>query len=298
MKIHYKKSDCLQEQRQKLLNPDNSKENKDTNFKYELVADLSKSLDIGELNSYLPNFTLYLWRNPQIICKLLLCANPKDIKDHLSNFFCNNFFENILSPNYIEHNLLYLIYFLLNEEINNINIKKQDDPNKCLDTFLNNTAGGFILEQFHKKKDIQTFFKTILISVVQDLELSFANKEIIFDLNKIEQEIEARTKSRKSSIDRFSKNLQNDIHDYMDDNKFFKSYISSFNNENLKSLLSKYESNTTMTDYISFHIKEIDKKKNLYLPEAFYKKTKDESLFQDIMNEYQKTFEKIINFIY
>ena len=297
MKIHYKKSDCLQEQRQKLLNPDNSKENKDTNFKYELVADLSKSLDIGELNSYLPNFTLYLWRNPQIICKLLLCANAKDIKDHLSNFFCNNFFENILSPNYIEHNLLYLIYFLLNEEINNINIKKQDDPNKCLDTFLNNTAGGFILEQFHKKKDIQTFFKTILISVVQDLELSFANKEIIFNLNKIEQEIEARTKSRKSSIDRFSKNLQNDIHDYMDDNKFFKSYISSFNNENLKSLLSKYESNTTMTDYISFHIKEIDKKKNLYLPEAFYKKTKDESLFQDIMNEYQKTFEKIINLI-
>jgi len=295
MKIHYKKSDCLQEQRQKLLNPDNSKENKDTNFKYELIEDLSKSLDIGELNSYLPNFTLYLWKNPQIICKLLLCANTKDIKDHLSNFFCNNFFENLLSPNYIEHNLLYLIYFLLEEEINNINIKKQDDPNKCLDTFLNNTAGGFILEQFHKKKDIQTFFKTILISVVQDLELSSANKEITFDLNKIEQEIQARTKSRKSSIDRYSKVSQNGMHE--EDNEFYKSYISSFNIENLKNLCSNNESNKTMTDYINFHIAEINKKKNLYLPEAFYKKTKDESLFQDIMHEYQKNFDIIVNLI-
>ena len=297
MKIHYKKSDCLQEQRQNLLNPNNSKENKDTNFKYELVPELSKSLELGEMNSYLPNFILYLWRNPQIICKILLCANTKDIKDHLSNFFCNNFFENILSPNYIEHNLLYLIYFLLNEEINNIDIKKQDEPSKCLDNFLNNTAGGFILEQFHKKKDIQTFFKTILINVVQELELLSANKEIIFDLNKIEQEIEARTKSRKSSIERYSKNLQNDMHGDIDDNDFFKSYISSFNSENLKNLLNNYESNKTMTGYINFHIKEIDKKKNLYMPEAFYKKTKDESLFQDIMNEYQKTFDKIINLI-
>ena len=299
MKIHYKKSDCLQEHRQKLLNSDNSKENKDTNFKYELVDDLSKSLDIGELNSFLPNFNLYLWRNPQIICKLLLSANTKDIKDHLSNFFCNNFFENILSPNYIEHNLLYLIYFLLNEEINNINIKKQDDPNKCLDTFLNNTAGGFILEQFHKKKDIQTFFKTILISIVQDLELSSANKEIILDLNKIEQEIEARTKSRKSSFDnnRFSKNLQSNTGNFIDDNEFFKSYISFVNDENLKSLLTKYESNKSMIDYVSFHLKENDNKKNLYLCEAFHKKTKDESLFQDIIIEYQKNFDKIVNLI-
>ena len=298
MKIHYKKSDCLQVQRQKLLNPDNSKDDKDTNFKYELVEDLSKSLEIGELNSYLPNFALYLWRNPQIISKLLLSANAKDIKDHLSNFFCNNFFENILSSNYIEHNLLYLIYFLLNEEINNINIKKQDDPNKCIETFLNNTAGGFILEQFHKKKDIQTFFKTILISVIQDLELSSANKEIIFDLNKIEQEIEARTNSRKSSLDnnRYSKVIQYDM-PAESDNEFFNTYISSFTNENLKNLLSRNESNKTMKDYINFHLKQIEKKNNLYLPEAFYKKTKDESLFQDIIYEYQKHFDIIINLI-
>ena len=40
------------------------------------------------------------------------------MKDHLSNFICNNFYENILSANYIENNLLYLILLLLKEEIN------------------------------------------------------------------------------------------------------------------------------------------------------------------------------------
>ena len=304
MKINYIKSDSLQEHRQKLINQDSTKEEKDINFKYELVPELSKSEEIGELNSYLPNFILFLWRNPQIVCKLLLSAETKDIKDHISNFFCNNFYENILSPNYIENNLLYLIYFLLNEEINNINSKKQDDPIKCFDNFLKNSACSFILEQLHKKKDVQTFFKTILINVVQDLELSSANKEIIFDLKKIEQEIESKTKNRKESMDnnRYTKsiydaNLPNDMKDYAVNSEFFKLYISSFNSEYLKNLLSKNESNKPMADYINFHIKESDKKKNLYLPEAFYKKNKEESLFEEIMNEYHKNFDTIVNLI-
>ena len=302
MKINYIKSDSLQEQRQKLMNPDNTKEDKELNFKYELVRDLSKSEEIGDLNSYLPNFMLYLWENPRIVCKLLLSANTKDIKDHLSNFFCNNFYENILSPNYIEHNLLYLIYFLLNEEINNINSKKQDDPIKCYDNFLNNSACSFILEQLQKKKDVQTFFKTILINVVQDLELSSVNKEMIFDLKKIEQEIESKTKGRKGSTDNnrynrniYDSNLSFEIQDGTVDNEFFKSYISLFNNEYLKNFLSKNESNKPMADYINYHIKENEKKKNLYFPEAFYRKNKDESLFEEIMNEYQKNFDIIIN---
>ena len=304
MKINYIKSDSLQEQKQKLINPDTIKEDKDINFKYELVQELSKSEEIGELNSYLPNFMLYLWKNPQIVCKLLLSANIKDIKDHLSNFFCNNFYENILSSNYIEDNLLYLIFFLLNEEINNINNKKQDDPIKCFDNFLNNSACSFILEQLHKKKDVQTFFKTILINVVQDLELSSANKEIILDLKKIEQEIESKIKSRKGSMDnnRYAKsfcdnNLPIDMQACAVNNEFFNLYISSFNNEYLKNLLSKNESNKPMTDYINFHINESEKKKNLYLPEAFYKKNKDELIFEEIIYEYQKNFDTIVNII-
>ena len=298
MNIHYRKSDSLQEQKQKLLNPDIKD---DINMKYELVEDLSKSSTIGELNAYIPNFMFYLWLQPEIVCKLLLSANIKDVKDNLSNFFCDNFYENILSPNYIEHNLLYLIALLLKEEINNKNI---DDPNKYLDNFLNNSPCGFLLEQLHKKKDVQTFFKTILLSVIENFELSSANKEMIFDLYKIEQELESKTKSRKGSTEniRFTRknydsNLPISMQNTIIENEFFNSYLSPFNTEYLKSLLPNYKSNIKMLGYIMYHIDESDKKKNIYSPEAFVRKNKDEITFQEILNEYEKNFDTITNLI-
>ena len=118
MNINYNKSNCLYEHKQILLNPDNLKKN-DYNIKYQLVEDLTMAGELGELNAYIPNFISYLWKEPKIVYKLLLNANSKDMKESLSNFICNNFYENILSPNYIEHNLLYLITLLLNDEINN-----------------------------------------------------------------------------------------------------------------------------------------------------------------------------------
>ena len=35
------------------------------------------------------------------------------MSEHLSYFLCHNFYENILSPDYIEYNLLYLIALII-----------------------------------------------------------------------------------------------------------------------------------------------------------------------------------------
>ena len=66
---------------------------------------------------------------------MLLNANNKDMSEHLSYFFCHNFYENILSPDYIEYNLLYLIALMLKEDINNIPTKYVNEPNKCNSIF-------------------------------------------------------------------------------------------------------------------------------------------------------------------
>ena len=156
MNIIYKKSDYLLEHKKHLLNPEIMNQ-ENNNIKYELVEDLSK-IQASELNTYIPNFMLFLWQKPTIVCKLLLSASQKEMKDHLSNFFCNNFYENILSPNYIEHNLLYLITLLLKEELNSIS-KKDDEPIKCLEYFLNSSSCSLILAQFQKKKMFKYFLK-------------------------------------------------------------------------------------------------------------------------------------------
>ena len=52
--------------------------------------------------------------------KLLINADKDDTKKYLARLICNNFYENILSSNYIEDPLMYVIYILLDNEINNI----------------------------------------------------------------------------------------------------------------------------------------------------------------------------------
>ena len=141
MDIQYKTNNFLKEQKKRLLDP-NIKINEDNNIKYELIDDLKKTDYLEDMGIFLPNFMELLWKQPNVVSKILLNANSKEISEHLSYFFCHNFYENILSPNYIEYNLLYLITLMLKEEINNFSKKSQGDFIKLLESFLNNTPTG------------------------------------------------------------------------------------------------------------------------------------------------------------
>jgi hypothetical protein len=76
---------------------------------------------LKDLNLYIPKFLSYLWENPSLIAKILINSNMNDVKKYLAPLFCNNFYENILSPNHIEDQLLYVIYLLLDQEIDKLN---------------------------------------------------------------------------------------------------------------------------------------------------------------------------------
>ena len=296
MNINYKISNFLQEHKQNLLNPDNVK---NSNIMYQLVEDISRAPLLGELNSFIPNFMYYLWKQPKIICKLLLTASNKDMKESLSDLICNNFYENILSPNYIENNLLFLITLLLKEEINNISEKNYDDAKKYLNNFLNDSSCSFILEQFNKKKDVQTFFKTILINIIDVLELSSGNKEFLLDLNKIQQEVVNKNKNRKTSCDNLknakelndstfsTSTLKNFDHD------FIKKNVFPITNHFLQKIATKNKENDTMVGYLLYHSGEIDKKKNIYTPELFYKLNIENNTYQQTVNEYENSYNKI-----
>ena len=98
MDIQYKTNNFLKEQKKRLLDP-NIKINEDNNIKYELIDDLKKTDYLEDMGIFLPNFMELLWKQPNVVSKILLNANSKEISEHLSYFFCHNFYENILSPN-------------------------------------------------------------------------------------------------------------------------------------------------------------------------------------------------------
>ena len=104
--------------------------------------------------------------------------------------FVNNMYEDILSSKNKEEQLLYIITSLLKKEINNLDIDcKNINTNNIENIFLNNTPCGFIFQELSYKKDIQAFFKIIIIELVEKLELSFPSQEIIFDPGRIKDTI-------------------------------------------------------------------------------------------------------------
>ena len=74
-----------------------------------------------------------LWDRPNIVSKLIINSDKNDLKKNIAPFIANNFYENILSSNYIEDQLLYIIGLLLKDEINN-KIKTKKD----IEIFLSN----------------------------------------------------------------------------------------------------------------------------------------------------------------
>ncbi len=55
----------------------------------------------------------YLWEDPKLVVELLSSADKSDIRDNLAPLISSNFYDNILSPNYTEDHLLYVLGSLL-----------------------------------------------------------------------------------------------------------------------------------------------------------------------------------------
>lgn len=146
---------------------------------------------LGNLNNYVPKFFTYLWENPKLVANILMNAEIQDVKEHLAPFISNNFYENILSPNYIQDYLMYVMCILLKDEVNKI--QTHNDYSK----FLCNTSCGFILSHLCQKSDVQEFFKIILEEVVEQIEITCSSKKMTFKLNEIEEQIMEKLREKK-----------------------------------------------------------------------------------------------------
>ena len=194
---------------------------KQKHYEYELIDIKNEEGEIlKELNIYVVKLMTYLWEQPKLIANIISTADKTDIIEYLAPLIANNFYENILSPNYMEDNLLYVLTLLLQEEINSL--KNINDYS----IFLKDTPCSFLLGELNDKKDIQTFFKIIITKAVEKLESNCSNKDLIFDLRKIEKEQENFDKKndrndnrsilsilskKKSNIIRNSINMDDDL---------------------------------------------------------------------------------------
>ena len=253
----------------------------------------------------------YLWESPKTIVKIIENADINDIKNNLSSFITNNFYENILSSYYIEDNLMYVLTLLIKDEIENLSRANQYDD------FLNETACGYLLTELKRKNDIQTFFKTIMLKTVENFELNYSNRLINFNVKKYHEEIEMKKKvlnnnKKKRSNTEYvsSKNKNSKISldfDIIKKNKNIQSEHEIFNEKYmpfldkiiLTEMLSKYkkDENSKMYDYCYLKLNNCNNNSQLYSNSSFLEniyKIKDSTT---IFTLYQNDFHRVINFI-
>ena len=179
---------------QKIRNP--KTENNSTNTLKDYILVENNYDYLTSLTTYITNLLIYLWEEPKIIANLLIKSKKSDTKEFLAPLICNNFYENILSPNYIEDPLIYIIYLLLKNEIDNM-----EDINLGIDNFLNDTPCSYLLKELIEKNDVKEFFKIILQDALEDL----GTDKFMFSIDELNQWQKQRGKTVNKSI--FDKNF-------------------------------------------------------------------------------------------
>ena len=153
-------------------------------------------VDFDVMYNFIPNFFYYLWGNPKLVADIIKNCDIKDIKASLANLFINNFYKNILSNNYVENNLLYVLTILIKDEIDNL--KNVDDSDKFMG---DESKVGVFMNELRKNNDIKCFFKTSILNIISDLEsmstlnLNLDSQDVLNNLTKkIQTEFEYASK--------------------------------------------------------------------------------------------------------
>ena len=241
----------------------NKENQKNQKYKYNLLYNQDdQEKYLGDIFTYIPTFLNTLWECPKLVANLIIKSDINDLKDNIAPFIANNFYENILSSNYIEDQLLYVIGLVLQDEINN-EIKSKNDISK----FLENSPCGILLEQLKLKQDVQTYFKTLIYKIVQKLEEKHSSFEMKFNVKKIEEDFRQTKEEMESEYKKTGKQQKIIVNDFfkknydefsgskswcqdgVDKDIFNVKYIPSLTKDEFKKLMDENEKNKNMKDF-------------------------------------------------
>ena len=272
--------------------------------KFELVKDSSEFLH--DLNTYFPKLMNYLWDQPKMISYIIQNARNRYVEEYLAPFFADNFYENILSSNYVEDNLMYILALLLESEINNLNDINQSE------SFLEKTPCGYLLSEIRKKKDIQAFFKTIIFDSIEDLEVNYSTYKINFDINALSDEINKKEEMKKNKNKKKKKKKEEELEkENIDDDEnsknkkkmeedqeiFIQKYMPNLDKKAIEALLNEKKDNNILCNFLNTKLNVCNSDNNTYsnskLIENIYKTNYPDKL----IFSYQKNFSVVIEFI-
>ena len=291
------------------------------NKKYQLVDKLEDQCKyFKELNTYIPKLLFFLWQKPKIMSEILSNSDKMLVKEHLAPLIVNNFYENIISSNYIEDNLMYVIVQLLKQEVKSLNTS--EDSAK----FLEETSCGYVLEQLRNKNDIKYFFKNIISNVVEKMEVEYYGAEMNLNIKQIQEKYhkakdefekmyKKSSKKKKATDDDFyrkiivsnvfssyTEEIDNDKGsfkipaDQIDPNLFNSKYIPDLTRSELENTKKNCKFNSQIINYCDINLKRIQTDDD-YGNKKLLQNIFESPLSKEVLASYQIDFSKIINLI-
>ena len=314
-------------------NPINKKKstlesNKGSGFLKEYVLVENNYKYLSDLNKFISNILKYIWEEPKLIANLLINSDKKNVKMYLAPLICNNFYQNILSPNYIEDPLIYILYLLIKNEIDSLESIEQSD---C---FLDNTPCSYLLGQLIEQNDVKEFFKIILQNSLEDLgtnkfmfnigELDEwlqknkkqINKSVSDKINPDKQNIDEIGKRRNTYQIKLNENKEvftksrtltnNDIKGITEDDNtkniinyqtFAYEYLTSIPLNELEKHAKNDKNDIWIKNYYEYLILNAKGEKEIYYQNDFTNKMTKANDFESVLSIYQDNFAKVREFI-
>ena len=319
--------DILQKLNQSQLEKNKNK-NSSKNIKEHILIENNYEY-LSNLNVFVSNILRYVWEEPKLLADILLKTDKEEVKEYLAPLICNNFYENILSPNYIEDPLIYIIYLLLKHEIDKI-----QDINKDLDKFLHDTPCSYLLGQLIEKNDVKEFFKIILEDILEEIgtdKFIFSIKELakwkkekgvkvneqVFDKNYLEsQNVDNRGRRKsmepnnliendltkvktlsKIDIQGINEDTKENIKNNINYQVFTANYITSIPLSELKENLEKNKDNIYLKEYYENLLKNADGDPDAYAQISIIENMVQMENSDSLLVFYQENFLKIKEFL-
>ena len=296
--------------------------NKEINIKKglnEKIYSLNSSLDDFRINKvFITSFLKGLWDCPEALHHILNKTDNNIIKANLAFFIVNNFYSNYLSGNYMENNLLYLISLMLKDEID-----KLENINQ-IDSFLENSKCGILLEELQKMPDIQIYFKNVILKTVEIIERTFSFREIKFsipektyELKKLKEDEEKKIgKKLEKNVDEFyskiinTKLIDQSIYPSRDETSikrrenndiFAKKYVPNLEIQTLEELAKNAanENKNNLSEYYNQFVKDIKENKNeeIYSNSNLMNNIFETNFPSHILAFYQNDFLEMLSFV-
>ena len=271
-----------------------------------------------DLNTYIPKFLTYLWEMPKVVSLLLLNSDINNVKKILAPLFCNNFYQNVLSPYTVEENLLYVISLMLMDEIGKLNSIAQ------INNFLNQTPCGYLLNELKDKSDIQTFSKTVIQKIVEKIEVSNSGKKLNLNIENLINEIKNNEKELKKEYksvedceemiflantdnsmdgeDDKNNKKGNHFETYLNNNKktselFLSKYMMDLDKKELEKIKDNYKEKENMNEYITKFINDCNNESDLFSNNKFIDKVYQQKYSKLLLTFYRIDFFKLIDLL-